>query len=58
MHNLPAHLEHQCAIERDGIMVAAGPHWTDDEQSPAGVGNRRGRVIGWTGDENLRRILR
>ena len=29
MENLPAHL---CEIERQGIMVAAGPHWTDDEQ--------------------------
>ena len=32
MEHLTAHLEHQCAIERAGIMVAAGPHWTDDEQ--------------------------
>ena len=38
MQNLPTHLEHQCAIERDGIMVAAGPHWTDDEESWAGEG--------------------
>lgn len=32
MQNLPIHLEHQCQIERDGILVAAGPHWSDDEQ--------------------------
>ncbi|WP_201724333.1 YciI family protein [Bradyrhizobium centrolobii] len=32
MEKLPAHLAHQCEIERQGIMVAAGPHWTDDEQ--------------------------
>lgn len=32
MENLPAHLEHQCKIERDGILVAAGPQWTDDEK--------------------------
>lgn len=32
MQNLPIHLEHQCKIERDGILVAAGPHWSDDEQ--------------------------
>ena len=38
MENLPAHLEHQCKIERDGIMVAAGPHWTDDEESWLGEG--------------------
>ena len=38
MKNLPAHLEHQCRIEREGIMVAAGPHWTDDEQQWQGEG--------------------
>lgn len=38
MENLSAHLEHQCAIERSGIMVAAGPHWTDDEQYWDGEG--------------------
>lgn len=32
MDNLHEHLEHQCKIERDGILVAAGPHWSDDEQ--------------------------
>ncbi|MGY2161252.1 YciI family protein [Pseudomonas tolaasii] len=32
MENLHEHLEHQCQIERDGILVAAGPHWSDDEQ--------------------------
>ncbi|QCP52489.1 hypothetical protein FAZ95_25315 [Trinickia violacea] len=31
MASLPAHLEHQCKIEREGILVAAGPNWTDDE---------------------------
>ncbi|MEX3936138.1 YciI family protein [Paraburkholderia phymatum] len=30
--NIQAHLEHQCKIERDGILFAAGPNWTDDEQ--------------------------
>jgi uncharacterized protein YciI len=38
MENLEAHLAHQCKIEADGIMVAAGPHWTDDEQSWLGEG--------------------
>lgn len=38
MENLGAHLEHQCAIERSGIMVAAGPHWTDDEKYWEGEG--------------------
>jgi uncharacterized protein YciI len=32
MENLPVHLAHQREIERLGILVAAGPHWTDDEQ--------------------------
>ena len=32
MENLPQHLEHQLEIERAGILVAAGPHWTDDER--------------------------
>jgi len=30
--NIPGHLEHQCKIEREGILVAAGPNWTDDEE--------------------------
>lgn len=38
MENLEAHLAHQCKIEADGIMVAAGPHWTDDEESWEGEG--------------------
>ena len=38
MENLSAHLEHQCKIEREGIMVAAGPHWTDDEEFWEGEG--------------------
>ncbi len=38
MENLEAHLAHQCKIEADGIMVAAGPHWTDDEESWLGEG--------------------
>ena len=38
MENLEAHLAHQCTIEADGIMVAAGPHWTDDETQWEGEG--------------------
>jgi uncharacterized protein YciI len=30
--NIDDHLEHQCKIEREGILVAAGPNWTDDEK--------------------------
>lgn len=35
---LPAHLEHQVKIERDGILFAAGPVQTED-------GGRRGLII-------------
>ncbi|ADV84370.1 YciI family protein [Terriglobus saanensis] len=38
MENLPRHLKHQCQIERDGILVAAGPHWADDEKHWEGDG--------------------
>ncbi len=38
MENLEAHLAHQCKIEADGIMVAAGPYWTDDEKQWEGEG--------------------
>ena len=38
MKNLAAHLEHQCSIERAGVMLAAGPHWTDDERFWDGEG--------------------
>jgi uncharacterized protein YciI len=38
MENLPAHLEHQVKMEREGIMVAAGPHWSDDEEFWDGEG--------------------
>lgn len=32
MKNLEEHLDHQRNIERSGILVAAGPQWTDDEK--------------------------
>ncbi len=38
MENLHAHLEHQMKMERDGIMLAAGPHWSDDEKYWDGEG--------------------
>ena len=38
MDNLAEHLAFQEELERDGIMFAAGPHWTDDEQSWEGDG--------------------
>lgn len=38
MKNLPEHLAHQCAMERGGIMLAAGPHWSDDENYWDGEG--------------------
>lgn len=34
----PAHLEHQVRIEREGILFAAGPFWTEDEKSHLGDG--------------------
>jgi uncharacterized protein YciI len=38
MENLGPHLEHQMKMERDGIMLAAGPHWTEDEKYWDGEG--------------------
>ena len=38
MENLATHLAFQEELERDGIMFAAGPNWTDDEQSWEGDG--------------------
>jgi uncharacterized protein len=38
MENLPRHLEFQEKLEREGVMFAAGPHWTDDEQGWDGEG--------------------
>lgn len=36
--NLDAHLAYQVELERDGLMFAAGPIWTDDEQDWEGEG--------------------
>ncbi len=38
MENLAIHLQFQETLERDGIMFAAGPNWTDDEQEWEGDG--------------------
>ncbi len=38
MENIENHLAFQERLERDGIMFAAGPNWTDDEQSWEGDG--------------------
>ena len=38
MEHLSAHLAHQAAIEQSGIMLAAGPQWTDDEMCWEGDG--------------------
>ena len=38
MENLARHLEFQEQLEREGIMFAAGPNWTDDEQNWEGEG--------------------
>jgi hypothetical protein len=38
MENLQVHLKYQEDLEQRGIMFAAGPHWTDDEQRWEGDG--------------------
>jgi len=38
MENIKSHLEFQVALEKEGIMFAAGPNWTDDEKSWEGDG--------------------
>jgi uncharacterized protein YciI len=38
MENLQSHLDYQELLEKRGIMFAAGPHWTDDEQRWEGEG--------------------
>jgi uncharacterized protein YciI len=36
--NLEAHLAFQVQLEKDGVMFAAGPMWSDDEQHWEGEG--------------------
>lgn len=38
LENVPEHLVHQCRIEREGILVAAGPQMTDDGKHWEGDG--------------------
>ena len=38
MENLATHLAFQEELEKTGVMFAAGPNWTDDEQSWEGDG--------------------
>jgi hypothetical protein len=38
MENMKEHLAFQIALEKQGIMFAAGPNWTDDEKSWEGDG--------------------
>ena len=38
MENLKVHLDYQVELEQRGILFAAGPHWTDDEQRWDGEG--------------------
>ena len=38
MENIEAHLAFQEKLEHDGIMFAAGPNWTDNEESWEGDG--------------------
>ena len=38
LENIEAHLAYQVKLEEDGIMFAAGPIWTEDEQSWEGEG--------------------
>jgi len=38
MEKLDEHLEYQISMEKNGILFAAGPFWTDDEQQWRGEG--------------------
>ena len=38
LQNIKEHLDFQVSLEKRGIMFAAGPHWTEDEQSWEGDG--------------------
>lgn len=38
MRNVKKHLEFQVMLEKQGIMFAAGPNWTDNEKSWEGDG--------------------
>ena len=38
MENIGPHLEFQHRMEPEGVYVAAGPHWADDEETWEGEG--------------------
>lgn len=38
MANLQEHLKYQTRMEQEGVYIAAGPHWLDDEQTWNGEG--------------------
>jgi uncharacterized protein YciI len=38
MENIGPHLEHQHRMEQEGVYIAAGPHWADDEETWEGEG--------------------
>ena len=38
LENLQRHLDYQESLEQRGVMFAAGPHWSDDEQRWEGEG--------------------
>ena len=38
MQHLPEHLQHQHRMEESGVLMAAGPHWSDDETVWEGEG--------------------
>lgn len=38
MENIGPHLEYQARMEAEGVYIAAGPHWADDEETWEGEG--------------------
>ena len=38
MENIGPHLAHQAKMEEEGVYIAAGPHWEDDEETWGGEG--------------------
>jgi uncharacterized protein len=38
MENIGPHLEYQVRMEKEGVYIAAGPHWEDDEDTWKGDG--------------------
>ena len=38
MENIGPHLEYQQRMEKEGVYIAAGPHWADDGETWEGEG--------------------